>query len=84
MRNKNEWDKEKIIQFLIGNFRDEITEDLFDDFEYYVRYKKDQMSIDEKLNFLLDNFRDQIEEELFKDFEEYVEFRRAIKKLGYD
>lgn len=82
--NKEEnkkWNHEEILKFLMENFEDEIREELFDDFEDFVSFRKNKMDISEKINFLLENFREDIEEELFDDFDDYVEFRRAIKNL---
>jgi len=79
---KEFWNQKKILQFLLEHFEDSIEEDLFDDFEDYVKFRKDEMSTFEKIGFLLNNFKDEIEEDMFDDFDDYVEFRRAIKKMG--
>ena len=78
------WNHEKILQFLLENFGDQIEEELFDDFEDFVKFRKNKMDTSEKIEFLLNNFRDEIEEDMFKDFDDYVGFRRAIKKMGFD
>jgi len=82
--NNNKRSKKEILKFLLDNFGDSIEEDLFDDFDDYVKYRKGKMDIDQEIEFFLENFRDEIEEGMFNDFEDYVQFRRAIKEICYD